>query len=174
MADIEGRFPGNGDDGSLIERELFGRARCEKGISFGGPTKNRGANLRPRGHWQQDGQPIGQSSSFSHDLCLLARSVRTDRKRTCRRAGHARIPAQVSRGIDRADPVTVAAPGGQSRVVVARPGTRPQLHKTCAPRVLPHHKIARHLNVVRWRRPTQVDLAHTLMPQISTFPVVNG
>ena len=102
---------------------------------------------------------ILSSSATTH--LRLARSVRTDRKRTCRRARHARIPAQVSRAIDRPDPVTVAAPGGQSRVVVARPGTRPHLHKTCAPGVLPLHKMARQLNVVRWHRPSQVDLAHT-------------
>ena len=65
------------------------------------------------------------------------------------------------RGIHCPDPVTVGAPSGQSRVVVARPGTRPHLFKARAALVLPLHEIAGHINVARSRRPTQVDLAHT-------------
>jgi hypothetical protein len=44
MADIEERFAGNGDDGSLIERQLLRRASV-KGKSRKRPTENRGANL---------------------------------------------------------------------------------------------------------------------------------
>jgi hypothetical protein len=44
MTDIEERFAGNGDNGSLIERQLFRRASVKR-ESRTRPTKNRCANL---------------------------------------------------------------------------------------------------------------------------------
>ena len=44
MTDIEERFAGNGDDGSLIERQLPRRASVER-ESRCRPTENRFANL---------------------------------------------------------------------------------------------------------------------------------
>ena len=46
MTDIEKRFAGNGDDGSLIERQLLSRASVKR-ESRTRPTKNRVANLTP-------------------------------------------------------------------------------------------------------------------------------
>jgi len=46
MTNIEKRFVGNGDDGSLIERQLSSRASVKR-ESGAGPTKNRVANLTP-------------------------------------------------------------------------------------------------------------------------------
>jgi len=43
MTDIEERFAGNGDDGSLIERQLFRRASV-KSESHQRPTENGGPN----------------------------------------------------------------------------------------------------------------------------------
>ena len=46
MTDIEERFAGNGDDGSLIERQLLSRASVKRELC-GCPTENRVANLAP-------------------------------------------------------------------------------------------------------------------------------
>ena len=46
MADIEERFVGNGDDGSLIEHQLFRRASVKRKLC-GRPTKNRVASFTP-------------------------------------------------------------------------------------------------------------------------------
>src|SRR6266481_266507 len=46
MTDIEERFARNGDDGSLIERQLFRRASVKR-ESRRRPTKSRLANLTP-------------------------------------------------------------------------------------------------------------------------------
>ena len=46
MTDIEKRFAGNGDDGSLIERQLLSRASVKRKLRVR-PTKNRVANLTP-------------------------------------------------------------------------------------------------------------------------------
>ncbi len=46
MTHIEERFASNGDDGSLIERQLFRRAGVKR-KSRPRPTKNRFANLAP-------------------------------------------------------------------------------------------------------------------------------
>jgi hypothetical protein len=46
MTDIEERFAGNGDDGSLIERQLFRRASVKK-ESRRRPIENRIGNLTP-------------------------------------------------------------------------------------------------------------------------------
>ena len=46
MTDIEERFPGNGDDGSMIKRELLSRASVKRELRAC-PTENRVANLTP-------------------------------------------------------------------------------------------------------------------------------
>ena len=46
MTDIEERFADNGDDGSLIERQLPSRASAKREF-HSRPTKNRVANLAP-------------------------------------------------------------------------------------------------------------------------------
>jgi hypothetical protein len=46
MTHIEKRFAGDGDDGSLIERQLFRRASVKRKLC-GRPTKNRVASFTP-------------------------------------------------------------------------------------------------------------------------------
>jgi hypothetical protein len=46
MTNIEERFAGNGDDGSLIERQFLSRASVKRESRLR-PTKNRIANVTP-------------------------------------------------------------------------------------------------------------------------------
>jgi hypothetical protein len=64
MTDIEKRFAGNDDDGSLIERQLLSGASVKR-ESRTSPTKNRVANLTPLR--PEAARASGISGSFLRD-----------------------------------------------------------------------------------------------------------
>ena len=88
---------------------------------------------------------------------------RLRRRRRVRRRRHStrriRVRTQIARRIRRANPVAIARPGADARVLVRRPRRRRHLREVRAARTrTPLNRVTRHPNVVRRSPPRQINL----------------